>query len=267
VDSWRSASSPLLEMPRTRALTSVAARDSECRDAASQTSSSPLDQPAVAFQPAHNDGLVTMSSPTTRGSRRTKARRRKNEVQRGTDIEVSLEPTNKGGAETFLKIPPSRAVAATRLGRLSVAEYAQLQNWVRSRTSPYRVVVRSRIVLLAHRGLTVIASAAQLHVAPATVRLWRRRFEHGGLGALTTEKAGRGRPSGISASIAVSVLEAMRVLETDMRSMRRVAARAGTSASSVCRIWKRYGLGRASARDAIDDALRKIISGTPTDVP
>jgi len=214
---------------------------------------------------AQNPRTVLMSVHAASGPRRTKAHRRKNEGQRRADIQTHLEPNNDDTPRAFQKIPASRVATAMRVEQLSAAEREQLHDWVRSRTSPYRVVVRSRIVLLASRGRSSADIAAQLQVAPATVRLWLRRFEHGGLAALATEAPGRGRPLGISVLTAVSVLEATRLLLKGTRSVRRVAAEAGTSASSVWRIWKRYGLGRDSTRDSIDAALRTVISETPTD--
>jgi hypothetical protein len=58
---------------------------------------------------------------------------------------------------------------------LSDGDRLQLQRWMRSRTESHRKVVRSRIILLAARGLPVSTIAAQAHVAPAIVRLWCRR--------------------------------------------------------------------------------------------
>lgn len=75
---------------------------------------------------------------------------------------------------------------------LSATERSVLQRWARQRTSPHRVVVRSRIVLLASEGLTFRAIAAAVHVTPATVRLWVTRFADGRLPALTREAPGAG---------------------------------------------------------------------------
>lgn len=89
------------------------------------------------------------------------------------------------------------------------AEHAQLLRWVRARTSPHRLVVRSRIVLLAGDGLSTGAIAARLHVSPATVRLWCRRFHRQGVGALVHDAPGRGRRPGMSRTVTMEVLRAM----------------------------------------------------------
>ena len=77
--------------------------------------------------------------------------------------------------------------------RLSQSDRELLARWSRRRTLAARVVLRSRILLMLGAGRGVAAVAAALRVAPATVRLWRRRFlEHGPQGLLK-EAPGRGR--------------------------------------------------------------------------
>ena len=51
-------------------------------------------------------------------------------------------------------------------------------------SSPQALVRRARIVLLAHRGFSNAAIAAEVGCAVATVRTWRRRFVRGGIPAL-----------------------------------------------------------------------------------
>ena len=145
------------------------------------------------------------------------------------------------------------------------AERDQLQQWARRRTSPYRLVVRSRIVLLASEGLPVAAIAAKLQVAAATVRLWRKRFAIGGLAALVSEAPGRGRRSGIPRVIVVAVLEATCKLASRRLTVRGVAVQAGTSASTVWRVWRRYALEPDSSRDSVEAILSQVISETSTD--
>ena len=55
-----------------------------------------------------------------------------------------------------------------------------LEAWVGARTTPQRVVMRSRICLLAADGKSNNAIARQLGTSRPTVILWRNRFkEHG----------------------------------------------------------------------------------------
>ena len=53
---------------------------------------------------------------------------------------------------------------------------ATLERWLRAGTTPQRLVFRSRIVLLAARGMPSPHVARQLDTSQDTVRLWRRRF-------------------------------------------------------------------------------------------
>jgi transposase len=145
------------------------------------------------------------------------------------------------------------------------AERATLQQWARRRTSPHRLVVRSRIVLLAADGLSPATIAATLQVSPATVRLWKQRFALGGPAALATEAPGRGRRPGTALAVTVAVLEATRAIGTRRVTVRRVAAQAGTSPSTVWRVWRRYALGPESSSDSVERALRKAIPETPLD--
>jgi transposase len=148
--------------------------------------------------------------------------------------------------------------------KIPEADRDQLRKWTRRRSSPHRLVVRSRIVLLAAEGLNDAAIATNLRVSAATVRLWRTRFAAGGLAALMSEAPGRGRRSGSSPAVTIAALEATRSLLGDRLTVRRVAAQAGTSASTVWRLWRRYGLGPNSSRDAVEAVLRRVISETLT---
>jgi transposase len=171
--------------------------------------------------------------------------------------------TSKADKATLDK--PSEPPSWGAFQKISDAERDQLQKWARRRSSPHRSVVRSRIVLLAAEGLTVAATAARLHVAAATVRLWKQRFALGGLAALMSEAPGRGRRLGSLRAITVAVLEATRTLAGHRLTVRRVAVQAGTSASTVWRLWRRYGLGPDSSSDTVKAILTRVISETPTD--
>ena len=63
---------------------------------------------------------------------------------------------------------------------------ATLERWLRAGTTAQRVVLRSRIVLLAADGLPSKYIAQRLGTSQDTVRVWRRRFAAGGPDVLTT---------------------------------------------------------------------------------
>ena len=55
-------------------------------------------------------------------------------------------------------------------------ELGMLERWAQGRSTPYRVVLRSRIVLMAARGIQNKDIAVALGTTPNTVGRWRRRF-------------------------------------------------------------------------------------------
>src|SRR5712691_11249907 len=59
---------------------------------------------------------------------------------------------------------------------ISDEERRRLLAWSRGRSTPNRLVLRSRIVLRAADGLQNREIVDELHVRPETVALWRNRF-------------------------------------------------------------------------------------------
>lgn len=170
-------------------------------------------------------------------------------------------------ATVFQKIAEGD-VSKRRGVRLSEADRTQLQRWVRSRTLGHRTVIRSRIVLLAARGVPVSSIAADVRVAPATVRLWCRRFQERGITALNRDAHGRGRRPGMDRERVMRVLTARQRLDCVANpTARSVAAAAGTSATTVWRVWKRFGLNAASSSADIARAIGQLISETGTSGP
>src|SRR5262245_57523150 len=84
-----------------------------------------------------------------------------------------------------------------------------LERWIRARTTPQRLVLRSAVVLLASEGLPIAAIAKQLGTSRSTVQLWCPRFKAGGPPVLLRDAPGRGRkPRITAAAIANAVQEA-----------------------------------------------------------
>jgi transposase len=85
---------------------------------------------------------------------------------------------------------------------LEVSDEARrtLEGWVITRTSPQRIVMRARIVLLAAQGIANRRIAQEVRTSRPTVLLWRNRFAVGGLAALLEDAPGRGRPTSIAAA-------------------------------------------------------------------
>jgi hypothetical protein len=114
---------------------------------------------------------------------------------------------------------------------LSDVDRALLRRWAQSRTSPARLVLRSRVVLLAADGSSTTGIARRLGTTIKTVVLWRRRFVAGGVGALEKDASGRGRKRAIS----LELLERVRSGLQAGRGVREVARSVGISPASVVR--------------------------------
>ena len=129
--------------------------------------------------------------------------------------------------------------------KLSEEQLRTLHAWVAAGSTPQRVVLRSRIVLLAQQGLANRAIAERLGISRPTVILWRERFGQGGVEALTEDAPGRGRKSQITSQQVAAVVNA--TLHTTPKdatqwSTRTMAATQNMSHASVQRIWEAHGL-------------------------
>ena len=66
---------------------------------------------------------------------------------------------------------------------MALEQKGQLESWVKAPTTPQKIVLRSRICLLAHEGIGNRQIARQLNTSRPTVLLWRGRFaQSGGVG-------------------------------------------------------------------------------------
>ena len=77
--------------------------------------------------------------------------------------------------------------------RPTVSDQVDLRRWLRTPTAPQRLVTRSRIVLLLADGRSTREVAQLVGVSRPTVALWKKRFQEGGIEALTHDRPGRGR--------------------------------------------------------------------------
>ena len=120
-----------------------------------------------------------------------------------------------------------------------------LERWSRGRTTPARLVLRSKIVLLAASGMLNKDIAAELGTGMKTVCLWRRRFAERGLAGIEKDAPRGSRPRETTAAL---VAEIVRKTTTETPSgathwsTRTLAAELSTSPSMVQRVWKASGL-------------------------
>src|SRR3954453_15522786 len=73
------------------------------------------------------------------------------------------------------------------------ADGDRLENLVRDRNTPQKVVWRARIVLLTGEGLRATEVAARVGTSTLTVRRWRRRYAQAGVEGLLKDAS---RPPG-----------------------------------------------------------------------
>lgn len=121
----------------------------------------------------------------------------------------------------------------------------QLEAWVRAPATPQKVVLRSRICLLAHEGQANRQIARELRTSRPTVILWRKRFVAGGPAGLEHE------PPRQSASRGLAAAQIKRIVDTTLQSTprdathwstRTLAQHLGLSHMTVARVWDRHGL-------------------------
>ncbi len=121
----------------------------------------------------------------------------------------------------------------------------ELEKLSRRRTTPLRVVQRSRIVLLAAEGMQNKEIAQRLAVAPRMAALWRGRFIKLGIEGLVKDAPRPGRTSEISPDIVAQLVAKTtqsKPAGATHWSRSRMAREMGISESSVGRIWRLHGL-------------------------
>src|ERR1035437_9700414 len=128
---------------------------------------------------------------------------------------------------------------------MSAEQQKTLEAWIQATTTAQRIVLRSRICLLAAEGKSNNSIAVQLSVTRPTVLLWRHRFAEQGPTGLA-EDAPHGRSSRRTKDKVIkAIVEAtLHTTPPDAThwSTRTMAAKFGVSNATVCRIWDAHGL-------------------------
>ena len=128
---------------------------------------------------------------------------------------------------------------------MTVEERKPLEAWIRAKTTPQRVVLRSRICLLAAEGKSNNAIARQLGTSRPTVLLWRKRFAEAGPSGLSEDAPHGPSARRLSPQKVQAIVEAtLRTTPQDAThwSTRTMAKAQGVSHASVARIWDAHGL-------------------------
>ncbi len=126
---------------------------------------------------------------------------------------------------------------------LTSEESAELQRRIRSSTTPQRDALRARIILLRAEGHSEAEVAAATEVSVNTVSLWSRRFEMGGIEALS-DAPGRGRKPSLPENKVQQVITKVTQPPAGRQrwSTRSMANAVGISHQSVHTIWKKNDL-------------------------
>ena len=128
---------------------------------------------------------------------------------------------------------------------LSDSDRMLLERWARGRSTPARLVLRSRIALLAATGMRNRDIARELRCGAKSVSLWRTRFAQQGIKGIEKDAPRVGRRAGQTEALVQQIIH-MTLHESPQRrarwSTRSLAAALGTSPAMVQRVWKTHGL-------------------------
>ncbi len=124
----------------------------------------------------------------------------------------------------------------------------ELACWLRSSTIRAGLMQRARIVLLAADGSSNVDVAAQVGASVPTVRLWRQRYDRGGLPALSdAERSGRPKTVDDRRIVEETLRPPPKKLGVTHWSSRLLAPRLGVAHATVARAWKAYAVRTARA--------------------
>lgn len=128
---------------------------------------------------------------------------------------------------------------------LTKDERATLTRWSRGRSTPARVVLRAKIVLMAADGKMNKEIQAALATDAQTVKRWRTRFAEQGLAGISKDAPRGGRKPKARDRLASEILRKTtqeKPKNATHWSTRTLAKELGTSHCMVHRVWKAAGL-------------------------
>jgi transposase len=120
-----------------------------------------------------------------------------------------------------------------------------LERWIRSRTTPQRLVERARIVLASADGVPAHVISGEVATTRPTVQRWLDRYEAEGLAGIEEDRPRPGRPRRITAAIEAEVVRRTlheRPPEGTHWSQRLMAGVTGMHHSQIGRIWRAHGI-------------------------
>ena len=123
-------------------------------------------------------------------------------------------------------------VQARRL-EMGRADQRELRKWLRSGKTRRSLAERAKIILLSQKGLSAAAIGDKLGVARLTVYKWRRRFQEGGLEALSDRpRPGQPRKLTVDKTEEILRLATQRIPKESTHWSLRLMAHASSPATS-----------------------------------
>ncbi len=138
---------------------------------------------------------------------------------------------------------------------LSTEDQLRLDWILECRQDNPKLVERAKIVLLAAKGVSNIDIAHQLNITRQKVARWRQRFIELGCQGIEKDATRPGRKPELKSDLIKQVIELSLSGENTSKNnsvssaltQQEIAKKVGVSASSVSRIWKRYGIQSANS--------------------
>jgi len=137
---------------------------------------------------------------------------------------------------------------------LDEGQREHLVRWSRGGSTPFRLVIRSQIVLLASYGHSNRRIARLLRTNPITVARWRSRFALFGIEGLRREAPRNASPPRLPEAVVQRILQktlSERPPNREHWSTRTMGRAVGVSHSAVRRVWKMYGIRPNRSRVAL----------------
>lgn len=120
-----------------------------------------------------------------------------------------------------------------------------LEAWVKAPSTPQKIVLRSRICLLAQQGIGNRQIAQRLNTSRPTVLLWRQRFAQSGVAGLEQEPPRQASRQRLDEDLVKKIVDTtLQTTPPDAThwSTRTLGRHLGVSHMTVARVWDRHGL-------------------------
>lgn len=122
---------------------------------------------------------------------------------------------------------------------------ATLESWARGRSTPARLVERSKIVLASAKGLTLREIADEVGCGFKTAHLWKTRFDALGVAGIEKDAPRGGRPRSVPDSVVRTIVKKTtqsKPVGSTHWSTRTLGKEVGVSKETVRRVWREHGL-------------------------